>query len=252
MSGGNVCVCVCSGNILWVAWYYTDITISTLFYNKSIFYIFNSWFSSDVTCAVLPTGTSTVSLSKLYEFYAANCTIFRYRGVVTISTSNSLSSSCSTILHTNTRARHAGHKMSLTLFLKFSSGLPLPAPEDIAFLTSRGAEDDLLPSSTETGAVVSFREALEGESWSSLGLGLGLDLRFCGLIGRKRGLRARGSELESSRVWVSTLSRRTHTSWQFPQEGRPADPRLRSRSHVSLRRTLLEPSPGTVQTSDIS
>lgn len=136
--------------------------------------------------------------------------------------------------------------MPLTLFLMFSSGFPLPAPKDTAFLASRGAEDDLLPNSVERGVLVSFREAQDGESRSSLGLGL--DLRCWGLIGRQRGLRARGSELESSRVWVSTLSRRTHTSSQFPQEGRPEDPRLRSRSHVSLRRTLLEPSPGTVQT----
>jgi hypothetical protein len=73
--------------------------------------------------------------------------------------------------------------MSLTLFLKLSSGLPLPAPEDNAFLTRRGADDDLLPSSAERGVVVSFREALEGESRSSLGLGL--DLRCWGLMGRQ-------------------------------------------------------------------
>jgi hypothetical protein len=104
---------------------------------------------------------------------------------------------------------------------------------------SSGAEEDLLPSSAERGAAVSSSEALEGEPRSALGLGL--DLRCWGFMGRQRGLTARGSELESSRVWVSTLSRRTHTSSHLPQDVRPADPRLRSRSHVSLRRTLVAP-----------
>jgi hypothetical protein len=113
-------------------------------------------------------------------------------------------------------------------------------------LTSSGAEEDLLPSSAERGAVVRDTEALEGESRSSVGLGL--DLRCCGLMGRQRGLTARGSELQSSRVCVSTFSRRTHTSSHFPHDVRPEDPRLRSRSHVSLRRTLLEPPPGAVDT----
>ena len=49
--------------------------------NLLLFYTRNSWFSSDFTCAVFPSGTSSVSLSKLYKFCAANCTAFRYRVV---------------------------------------------------------------------------------------------------------------------------------------------------------------------------